>query len=513
VAITIPQFPKSSCAYEVYDPETLKPQNDSTYTRLIELGWTRQDFEGKSVLDIGSNSGILSLYAHKLGAVDIYATDVQDELVDFFSTVVDRHQLPIRVENKAFWDLDPNKDAADIVLFMEVLHWVVDQGGKLSEALSHVAALTRQTLYIETPWDINEPSIARKGVVKEADYNVELIFRELSRHFADVRIVRFMTYFGNMQNSKRVLIRASGRRDVSVPLTRVRNANLVDISLVRGPNKIELVTTTLGPKVIKTVSAGSSIARLDDEDFESLCGFLNDIRQPTIVPPEKIDAAYRHRGEDGKTYMLFPFAGRLEDVFPTRLPPAAPTNIMETAVQLRRELAHAPLHLIESLKSVCAPATAVDPDFLCTGAVGFSKESDEFEFCERVNARLERYDRSMENSLNHADMQLGNMLIDATGRTRLVDIDLMRTGTEYSDLLTCAIYNGASPDDVQRAIKSIQATDTRPVCQYDIDFSVAQTVRWFKTITALVPVVSDQAVTHFVAGIRMMSRFTREIAR
>lgn len=205
-------LPDISCAYEEYDPQTLKPVNDSTFTRLMELGWTREEFEGKSVLDIGGNSGILSLYAHNLGAEQIRYVDVQVPLVEFFQSVVSEHQLPIEIERKGFLDLNSESDSKDIVLLMEVLHWLVDQGGTVPDSLEKLAGLTNDTLYLETPWDAKEPSIAAKGIVLEEHYNIEMIIRELQSHFETVEMVRFMTYFGEMADSKRILIKATGKR-------------------------------------------------------------------------------------------------------------------------------------------------------------------------------------------------------------------------------------------------------------------------------------------------------------
>ena len=203
--------PENSCAYEEYDPKTLEPANDSTYTRLLELGWAQEDFAGKNVLDIGGSTGILSLYAHKLGAKCISYLDVQKPLADFFKQVVEVHNLPIEVAQKSFDDLNAD-DARDVVLFMEVLHWIVDQGGSISMSIKKLATLTNETLFLETPWNVGEPSIASRGVVSNADYNIELIIRELHKYFDRIEMVRFMTYFGDMKNSKRILLKATGKK-------------------------------------------------------------------------------------------------------------------------------------------------------------------------------------------------------------------------------------------------------------------------------------------------------------
>ena len=45
-------------------------------------------------------------------------------LVEFVAKVVEAHRLPVTIEKRAFTDLNPSKDKADVVLFMEVLHWL-----------------------------------------------------------------------------------------------------------------------------------------------------------------------------------------------------------------------------------------------------------------------------------------------------------------------------------------------------------------------------------------------------
>ena len=168
------QIPDNACAYEEYDPTTLKPVNQSTCIRLQELGWTQDDFSGKSVLDIGCNSGILSLYANKLGADSVRAVDVQAPFIEFFTSVVETHALPINVEQTGFNDLRADTHASDVVLFMEVLHWIIDQKGTIEDAIYKAASLAKETLFLETPWDTNEPSIANRGHI-QADQYLSLI--------------------------------------------------------------------------------------------------------------------------------------------------------------------------------------------------------------------------------------------------------------------------------------------------------------------------------------------------
>lgn len=43
------------CPDDQYDLNTLRPVNDRSALRLAGLSWTREDFEGHSVLDVGCN--------------------------------------------------------------------------------------------------------------------------------------------------------------------------------------------------------------------------------------------------------------------------------------------------------------------------------------------------------------------------------------------------------------------------------------------------------------------------
>jgi 2-polyprenyl-3-methyl-5-hydroxy-6-metoxy-1,4-benzoquinol methylase len=136
------ELPEKTCAYERYDPKTLEPLNSETYIRLQELGWSAQDFTGRTVLDIGCNSGLLTMYALRLGAVKVDACDVQPAFVEFVFSVVQAHGLPVTVSRINFDELCPAKRKADIVLFMELLHWVVSQGLELRKVISRLAELT-----------------------------------------------------------------------------------------------------------------------------------------------------------------------------------------------------------------------------------------------------------------------------------------------------------------------------------------------------------------------------------
>src|SRR4051794_35605297 len=116
------------CSYSRYDARVLAPSNQETEFRLRELFWSREDFVGRDVLDIGSNSGALSVLALQLGATRVKAVDPTPDFVDRFRAVVQMHKLNAEVECLSLNQLEPAAFEADVVLFMEVMHWAVDQG-------------------------------------------------------------------------------------------------------------------------------------------------------------------------------------------------------------------------------------------------------------------------------------------------------------------------------------------------------------------------------------------------
>ncbi len=501
-------IPQNSCAYEEYDPATLVPANTSTYTRLMELGWSAKDFAGKSVLDIGGNSGILSLYAHDLGAKSVSYVDVQKPLVEFFESVVASHNLPISVARKSFLDLTVNEDTKDIVLFMEVLHWIVDQGGNIPDSIEKLASITNETLYLETPWDVNEPSIASRGKIHEKDYNIELIIKELQTHFKHVEMIRFMTYFGVMKDSKRVLIKASGKRTNSLILKNVSNANQLDISLSLGANAIELVTTPSGPMALKCLPKNSILNQLNELTLKSLFNEIDKAPNNPLVTPVEVDGSYINVVEDGRSYMLFPFVGNLANYFPEKKAPQAVKNPLSMAVSVRRVLATVSSEIFSAVKDKSRQVICRNTNEFGEVFVGLLEINGLLEFISGVNARMSNTDRELEDSIVHNDLQTGNMMVDNNGQDRVVDIDLFRSGTAYSDVLCCGMYTGASTTEIQKAIdESTEFTD-RKLAQYDIDFSVSVILGWVKAIENKPTGIPEHQLRKCVVGIKSVADLT-----
>jgi SAM-dependent methyltransferase len=192
--------------YQEYDPETLEPTTAATSARMQDLAPLQDVVRGRSVLDMGCNAGLVSIHALKWGADKVTAVDVTRDGVEFLAGVAARHHLPITTRIASFNALDPDADGADVVLMLEVIHWLVAQGQSLEAVVERLGRLTRQVLVIETPWSVDEPSIRRQTTLTPSDYGMDLVLEALLGHFRSVEFVKFCRYFSADGASKRALL-------------------------------------------------------------------------------------------------------------------------------------------------------------------------------------------------------------------------------------------------------------------------------------------------------------------
>ncbi len=475
------QIPDNACAYEEYDPTTLKPVNQSTCIRLQELGWTQDDFSGKSVLDIGCNSGILSLYANKLGAESVRAVDVQAPFIEFFTSVVETHALPINVEQTGFNDLSADTHASDVVLFMEVLHWIIDQKGTIEDAIYKVASLAKETLFLETPWDTNEPSIAKRGHIQADQYNIELIIKELLRYFENVEVVRFMSYFGAMENSKRLLIKASDRRADFESLQVLRDVNPLNISMGRGSNSIQLMTSPHGPVVLKKLPKESMLPLLNEKHANAFFELLEHANGP-LLPAIKINGTYIFKNKENEQLMLSPFVGDLSNHLLNHTFHLPVGNPLRLAVECRRTLKEVPNDVINAIKEKSAPIGLRSRDDL---GIFFNHLLDNqglSEFIDDVFQASVEPNRDIEDSVIHNDLQLGNMITDTHGKDWIIDLDILRSGSAYSDFICCAIYNNTPKDIVIELYREMADINGRSIHHDDMYFALRFILKWISIL-------------------------------
>lgn len=124
----------------------------------IELDWDElhvPDVQGKSFLEVGSNDGFLSFEAEKLGAKEVYATDVyrsQKEVDETqFGCPIEGIQLAkeqlnsnVHITPVSVYDLDQLERQFDIVLMSNVIAWLRDP----ITCIERLSEVTGETLII-----------------------------------------------------------------------------------------------------------------------------------------------------------------------------------------------------------------------------------------------------------------------------------------------------------------------------------------------------------------------------
>jgi 2-polyprenyl-3-methyl-5-hydroxy-6-metoxy-1,4-benzoquinol methylase len=194
-----------SCTYQEFDPDSLNPIGYESQVRIKELEGIKSSLVGKQVLDIGTNSGLVAIHAARWGAKNVLAVDVNRELILSLQEISTRHNLPIAPSVCGFTELSAEIFRSEIVLCLEVIHWLFHQGHQVDMIVSRLDSLTISTLIIETPWDKTEKSIQARMNSGLEDYSLpNLIEKFLLRGFR-VEILGFAHYFTDM--SHRVLLR------------------------------------------------------------------------------------------------------------------------------------------------------------------------------------------------------------------------------------------------------------------------------------------------------------------
>jgi SAM-dependent methyltransferase len=476
-------LPESACAYERYDPESLEPLNEETYVRLQELGWSKADFAGRSVLDIGCNSGLLTVYALRLGAAKVEACDVQPALLEFVSSVVKAHKLPVTVSRAGFNDLVPARNKADIVLFMEVLHWAVSQGLQLRDVVTRLAALTGELLYIEFPWSVEEPSIQKQTKLTAETYSADAVLDELTRYFTDVRVVRFMRYFGFGSASKRVLIKASGKRPEAEILVQLPEVYSLDLGLSRGRNQSYLLTSAKGPLVAKKLAREGPLARISEELCNRMFDEIHRGQPKTVLLPMKCNGSYLLTTSEGARWMIFPFLGRLPSAGRNSATPTDFEGLVDLLVRVRHDLRGLPPDLIRSLRDERLFPN-VQP-VASPKAVWLTEPGELAEIASSLRdavVALSSLASDIYDGLCHGDLQTGNFVRDTNNEIRVVDLDNLCVGPIYSDGIMGLMWRGAPLEALQDFCEKLRPEETRPVASYDVALALVNGIIWFSAV-------------------------------
>jgi SAM-dependent methyltransferase len=478
---------------------SLRPTTRETELRLRELYWSSDEFKGKSVLDIGSNSGLLSIFALQLGAGRVIATDPVAKCVEALQKIKNLHNLKIDIHSHAFKDLDPAVFRADIVLFMEVLHWAVSQGESVQQVIYRLWQLTGETLYLEFPWSINEPSIRAQTQLTEADYSAEIILAELNRAFRDVEIVSFPHYFGLGGDSKRVLVKASHPR-IEYVVTSGTNAVTVNSLGERSTNYVANLLTSDGMKVFKQLSRHSCFHRLPMTSAETLLGDISRAQPSCLIAPEAFEG--KSLIEVGSSrFILIPQIDRRR-ISLSEFEGIPADKVLDAIINLRRDFKRVEISEFESLRT----------SELFVRKINISKFPERFVSSDTTGlepqrllglveiAKTEFFDRATE--LCHADLQEGNIIIDKDGRARVIDIDNITLGTAFTDAFCALAWAGVPSEIFRRVAHQLETEENRKLAPADIGIAVRFLLHWFEAIEQIDGPEMDQLAKRCKRGLR-----------
>ncbi|HTG44095.1 MAG TPA: class I SAM-dependent methyltransferase [Verrucomicrobiae bacterium] len=472
-------LPPSTCAYERYDPATLLPLNEETYVRLQELGWSSKDFQDQTVLDIGCNSGLLTMHALQLGARSVEACDVQQPFLDFVAAIVAAKGLPVTVNRIAFDQLTPSTPKVDVVLFMEVLHWAVAQGMDLRDVISRLSNLTGKLLYLEFPWSVSEPSIQNQTKLTADTYSADAVLDELMRHFQQVRVVRFMRYFGFESGSQRVLVEARSKRPEAGLLAQLPGVYSLDWNLSLPQRNAYLLSSSRGPLVAKSLGPHRPLTRLPTELRNEMFDAISSRKPKTLVAPIKYDEHYLLQGDDDRSWMVFPFIGPLPLGTSRRDNNFSFEHLVDLLLDVRRDLRDLSANLLERLYAqgmlIDFSASAVETNW----RIYMSQSSTLPAGVEKGFHDLSGRNAKDFDAVCHGDLRAENFILTKNDRPRAVGLENICMGTIYSDGLSGLIRAGAPVGILSSFCDKLAQEESRQVAPFDICLALANVMADF----------------------------------
>lgn len=105
-----------------------------------------KDLRGKTVLDIGCNSGFFSLEMKKRGASRVVGIDIMPHLLAQSRFASHWFELPLELYELGAYDVDQLEETFDVVVFIGVLYHLRHP----LYALEKIAALCKETMYFQS---------------------------------------------------------------------------------------------------------------------------------------------------------------------------------------------------------------------------------------------------------------------------------------------------------------------------------------------------------------------------
>lgn len=483
------------CEYQHFDPLTLRPLNDASTRRVLEVAFRPEEFRGRTVLDIGCHTGFLSFLAAQNGALRVTSYDVTPAYVEELNAVAQRNGLPVSGAVKPFASLDPRADSADVVLFFEVIHWLVSQGHTIRDVIAKVAALTREQLLMEFPWDVTEPSIQAQTKLTREQYDASLIFKELGRYFERVSIRRFMSYFGTDGRSVRALVTAAGKKTTADLLPYLPGLTGLEVPLAWGRGRSTYLEGQPTSVVLKRLAPESAIARLEAPLLTRLLDELRARPVHALVLPLKLGGEYLRTTAHGEPSFVFEWIGP-PPVGECPLPKLSLVQMLEIVATVTMELANIPEDLLHDLRDspLCEQVTRAAFGHVLRHAASVVR-LDEAEIAPWDDV-ADSLAESCYSHLCHGDANSSNVLVVADNDYRVVDMDNWRLGSPYTDACYVLGARGATIADVSRGLQFVSRLLGLPApTRQDLLFGIYLTLGWLAAVAPGLEAAADQTRT------------------
>ncbi len=138
------------------------------------------DFEGKTVLDIGCNSGQYCFWAKEGGATEVAGVDIDTKRINQARILTENEGLDVKFEERSIFDLDFFSKPFDIVFCIAVLTEIQDIFGAIEQLKKVIGKRAFIELDLAKPvgylaysktWLRGHPGLSRRSAVTEVRYS------------------------------------------------------------------------------------------------------------------------------------------------------------------------------------------------------------------------------------------------------------------------------------------------------------------------------------------------------
>lgn len=180
--------------YQQFSVDPLIPLSPEADLRIAQLKNDLVCVRGNSVLDIGCFAGLASVLSLELGATKVISVDVDPTYLNDLQSWAAESNRPLSTINADFNSLT-KEHAADVVIFMEVYHWLVHQGVPDDVIAIKLNVLASKNIYIESPYDAWDPSIQRAMQGKLHLYRIDYVMNKLLEFGWRIEFMGMANYF------------------------------------------------------------------------------------------------------------------------------------------------------------------------------------------------------------------------------------------------------------------------------------------------------------------------------